>query len=449
MQNFQRLSIWLCLFIALLLLATACSEPAPTPAIIPTSAPVATTAAPSSESTAAVPTIDSNAVQLFSWWTSGAEQNALDAMIQIYEREYPGSKVSNLAVNSGAVFDAFTELQQRLQRQDPPDTWQVHAGKESLGFVNAGQLEPLTQFFHEQGFDKTMPPLLLEQLKIKGEIYTVPLNIHRSNLLWYNPKVFKENNLTPPRTFDEFFEVAKKFQAKGIPALAISKLDGFSVAQLFESILLATFGPEDYLKLMQGDAALWADSRRDKSIQTLKEMLQYASPDSTAIGWPDAAERVLKGQEGMFLSGDWAEGHFKSLGAKPNEDFAWASTPGTDGVFMWLSDSFGLAKGAPHREQMLDLLKVMGSKEGQDAFNPLKGSIPARTDADTSLYDEYLQWSLAEFKRNKLAPSIVHGAAAPEAYMFAFGKALNNFATDNDAEALKQALLEAVVQLEE
>lgn len=448
MKNFQRLFKWSRIFIALMLFASACSAPAPTPTLAPTSAPTAKTAAPSPVGTAAAPTTDPNAVQVFSWWTIGAEASALNAIIQIYEREYPGRKVSNLAVNSGAVFDAFTELQSRLQRADPPDTWQVHAGKESLAFVNAGQLEPLTDFFEQQGFDKTMPPVLLEQLKIKGEIYTVPINIHRANVLWYNPKLFKEHNLTPPRTYAEFFEVAKKLKSKGIPALALSKLDGFSVAHIFESILLATFGPEDYLKLVQGDAVVWADPRLNEAIKTLQEMLEYASPDSTAIDWPSAAERVLKGQEAMFISGDWTEGHYKTLGAKPNEDFAWVAMPGTDGVFMWLSDSFGLAKGAPHREQMLDLLKVMGSKEGQDAFNPLKGSIPARTDADVSLYDEYLQWSLTEFKKDKLVPSIVHGAAAPEAYMFAYGKALNNFATDLDAAALKQALLEAVVELE-
>ena len=34
-----------------------------------------------------------------------------------------------------------------------------------------------------------------------------------------------------------------------------------------------------------------------------------------------------------------------------------------------------------------EFLKVLGSVEGQDVFNPLKGSIPARVDADVSKYD--------------------------------------------------------------
>ena len=38
-----------------------------------------------------------------------------------------------------------------------------------------------------------------------GEIYSVPANIHRGNVLFYNKKVFADNGLTPPTTWDEFF----------------------------------------------------------------------------------------------------------------------------------------------------------------------------------------------------------------------------------------------------
>jgi glucose/mannose transport system substrate-binding protein len=114
---------------------------------------------------------------------------------------------------------------------------------------------------------------------------------------------------------------------------------------------------------------------------------------------------------------------------------------------MWLSDSFGLAKGAPNPEQALAWLAVCGSKEGQDAFNPAKGSIPARTDADRSLYDVYLQYSIDAFGTDTLAPSIVHGAAAPEAYMLAYGNALNVFSADLDAQTLATALTDAVVEI--
>ncbi|MFP3489999.1 carbohydrate ABC transporter substrate-binding protein, partial [Staphylococcus sp. SIMBA_130] len=87
-------------------------------------------------------------------------------------------------------------------------------------------------------------------------------------------------------------------------------------------------------------------------------------------------------------------------------DFGWVATPGTEGVFMVITDTFGLPKGVANPEDVKKFLSVLGSVEGQDAFNPLKGSIPARVDADLSNYDEYGKETIEDFKSASLAPSL-------------------------------------------
>ncbi len=385
-------------------------------------------------------------LEIFSWWTNGGEATGLAAMYDIYKRQNAGVEIVNATVAGGAGTNAKAVLQTRLAGGQPPDSWQVHAGRETLSYVE--QLQPLTQFFKDEGLDKVMPQLLLDQLNINGEIYTVPVNIHRSNMLWYNPKVFTDNNLQPPKTMDDFFKVADALKAKGITPLAVGGKDGFEASHLFESVLLATLGPEDYTKLWSGDATAWADERVATAIDTMARMLTYANPDRSALGWADAAQLVLDGKAGMSIMGDWAVGYFLSKNAKPNESFGWAASPGTDGVFMWLSDSFGLAKGAPNPEQAMAWLRVCGSKEGQDAFNPVKGSIPARTDADKSKYDEYLQWSIDQFGTAKLAPSASHGAATTNAFQTVWFNALEVFSSDpTDTRTLLTTLTEAVPEL--
>jgi glucose/mannose transport system substrate-binding protein len=89
--------------------------------------------------------------------------------------------------------------------------------------------------------------------------------------------------LQPPRTLDEFFTVAEQLKAKGITPLSVGGADGFEVPQLFESVLLAVYGPEDYVRLMQGDAFLWADARLETAIATLKKMLDVANTDHSLV----------------------------------------------------------------------------------------------------------------------------------------------------------------------
>ena len=69
---------------------------------------------------------------------------------------------------------------------------------------------------------------------------------------------------------------------------------------------------------------------------------------------------------------------------------------------------FRLPKGAPNRENAIAWLRVLASREGQDAFNPNKGSIPVRSDPDVSLYDEYLQQSMEEWQTFELLHSLAH-----------------------------------------
>ena len=106
---------------------------------------------------------------------------------------------------------------------------------------------------------------------------------------------------------------------------------------------------------------------------------------------------------------------------------------------MMLSDSFGLLKGIKKRSEALNWLKVLGSKEGQDIFNPLKGSIAARLDSDLGKYNAYLQSAAADWKANKIVGSLVHGAVAPEAFMSQFGTVMEIYLAGKNAQAAANA----------
>ncbi|TLN09893.1 carbohydrate ABC transporter substrate-binding protein, partial [bacterium] len=143
------------------------------------------------------------------------------------------------------------------------------------------------------------------------------------------------------------------------------------------------------------------------------------------------------------VMGDWAEGYFKELLKTPRVDFGWTPVPGTAGTFQFLSDSFVLPVNAPHRQAAIDWLIVCGSKEGQDAFNPVKGSIPARSDADRSLYDEYLQSAMDDWAHDTIVGSLYHGVVANDSWKSEINTALGIFLAEKDITAFQAALVAA------
>lgn len=387
-------------------------------------------------------TIPDDAVEIFSWWTGAGEEAGLLALIDIFEERHPEYEVINSAVAGGAGTDAQAVLTSRMQAGDPPGTFQIHAGRALLDqWVAADAMEPLNFLYDEEGWWDVFPDTLLDLTTDEdGNIYSVPVNVHRSNVMFTNVEVFEEAGLEPPETFDEFVEVADELEAAGVTPLALGDNESWTLLHTWETVLLGTAGPEMYRDLFAGDAD-WESPEVAESFEMLDMMLGYINEDHAARNWQDAAQLVAEGDAAMNIMGDWAAGYFATdLELEPNVDFGWVATPDTGGHFITVVDTFGLPEGAPNREGTTDWLRVLGSLEGQDTFNPLKGSIAARLDSDLSEYNEYGQSASEDFQEDVLVPSLAHNSAAPPNFTEESMTVVVEFMSRRDADAAVTAL---------
>jgi glucose/mannose transport system substrate-binding protein len=387
-------------------------------------------------------------LSVFSWWTGGGEAAGLTKLIGIWNKANKACQFKNETVAGGAGTNAKAVLAQRLSAKNPPDSFQGHAGKELLDYIKAGQVEPIDFIYKQYKFNTVMPKSLLSQISYKGKLYSVPVNIHRANILWYNPAVLKDAGIASvPKTWTEFVAALDKAKAKGVIPLALG--EQWTQKHLFETVLIATLGPAGWAKLWT-PSGNWGSAGVTTAINRFNDLLtKYTNSDAASLTWQDAGKLVIDGKAAFNVMGDWQDGYFSgtaaggNLAKKPNTDYGWTAVPGTGGVFDWLSDSFTLPKGAPHRSAAVKWLAFLGSKKAQDTFNPVKGSIPARQDAKASLYGPYLKWNLGEWKKDKLAGSLTHGVVASNAWNSAIDTALGLFLQSHDVKSFQNALVAA------
>jgi len=372
----------------------------------------------------------SGELEIFSWW-AGDEGPALEALIDLYTGMFPDVEVINATVTGGSGVNAKAVLKTRMLGGDVPDSFQVHAGQELIGtWVVADRMEDLTFLYEQEGWLDLFPSDLIGLLGTEDGIWSVPVNIHRSNVNWYIPANLTAWGVEVPTSWDEFLAIAPTLEAQGIVPLALAQ--NWTVNHLWESVAVAVLGADKYAQLWDGTLAF--NSADGIAVwEMLDRILVYTNADASSLSWQQATDMVVNGQAAFNIMGDWAAGYLTTtLGLTPNVDYGWAASPGTDGIFIALSDSFGLPKGAPNRDNCLAWLRLLGSQDGQDAFNPLKGSIAARVDSDLTKYNVYGQSAAADWKSDTIAGSLAHGFAANEGFMNDFATVMEIFLAGRD-----------------
>ncbi len=386
-------------------------------------------------------TAQSSELEVFSWWTGGGEAAGLTKVIGIWKKQNPNIKFINSAVAGGAGTNAQAVLAQRLAANDPPDSFQGHAGSELQDYIKAGDLEPINFLYKQAGFGKVMPAQLINQITYRGKLYSVPVNIHRANVLWFNPKVLRQAGINgAPKTWAQFMAALKKADDAGVIPLVVG--EQWTNMHLFETILLSTVGSRTYNSLWKGKAS-WSSPGVKRAVERYAQVLEYTNSDAASLTWQEASKLMIDGKAAFNIMGDWANGYFTELKKRPNVHYGWAPVPGTAGVYEWLSDSFTLPKGAPNRAAAIKWLTLLGSKKAQDAFNPVKGSIPARQDANPRLYNTYLKSALRDWKTNKLAGSLAHGVVAGNAWKAAINTSLGQFLQSKNTAKFQTGLAAA------
>lgn len=388
------------------------------------------------------PTRSEKQIEVFTWWTSGSEASALETVLETYQNRYPDVEVINASIAGGGGSAARPVLQTRLVGGNPPDTWQTHHGAELMGqYVMPGFAASVKDLYDAEGWYELFSPSLIEMVSKDGEPYLVVLNLHRSNTLWYNKHVLAEHGIPmgDALSIEELFRIAEEFQNTEIAPLCMGDTGIWATGIMFENTLAGTIGAERYQGLWNGTTR-FTDSDVMEAVRTYGRLLNYQNDDHAALSWDQAADKMADGDCVFYSMGDWVYGELIRDGLQENIDFGWVAHPGTEGIHILVTDGFTLARNAPHPEETLNMLRIMGERVVQEDFNLIKGSICARNDCDRSRFGPYLQWAMDEYAKSVAVPTAIHGSAAPADFQQSLNDALTDFVVRRDAEAFTEML---------
>ncbi len=386
-------------------------------------------------------------LEIFHWWTAPGEREAADAMFKAFHDKYPDIEVVENPVPGGGGVSQRVVLQARITAGLLPDTWQTLGGAELKTYVDSGVLQPLDDVYASLKYADVIPAPLAKAVTVNGHPYTVPLNMHIQNILYYNIKLFKELSLEPPTTFAELLSACEAITAAhaDMTCLGQGSKEKWGDAFVFDSLYLELAGPENYVKLYKGETDVTTDANYKTALENFAKLAPYVNSDHANLTWDQAVGLVGSGKAAMVLMGTWAIGAFtKGSNWQPGVDFGAVTFPQKpERILLFHPDTFGMAVGAPDPDATVDWLGVVASPELQIPTDVTQGGLFARTDIKPTEFPDPIRQELQTYVSQNPGKLILdqHGSILPGTAQPIYWDILASFlAGSADVDATIQAV---------
>lgn len=307
----MKKTIFVLFMVTLIVLATAC-----TPAPADTSS-----AATSKEVTdsASAATADASAEKVKLRLVSISTDDNQTAILEDYIKANIADALPNIEVEyepGGGGEDMANKMKTYNSTGDLPDVW-YSTSDYAYPIIAAGNQQELTDYITQDGFiDKFAVP---EALKTgAGKIYCISsgADTYFTPRVYYNKKIFEENNVAVPTTWDELIAACKTFKNAGVTPISLMGKGGWAPQLYLVQTFIQLIDPTVAQQLLTNQT----DFNNPVCLQAAKKIAELAKmgafPDGVAnLDYGPSLEMFTSGRSAMFWGFTW---EVPNLASKPD-----------------------------------------------------------------------------------------------------------------------------------
>lgn len=296
----------------------------------------------------------------------------------------PTLKKTDNVTLEGVPFTDTTSYQTAVRvgftTKEAPDLFKWWNGFKLKEIADSGNLADMTEQWKGMVADGVLPSLA-DPLTVNGKVYGIPAAAHYWTV-FYNKKVFADNGLQVPTTWDELMKVSDTLKAKGVTPFGTSLKDSWQGFIWFEDLMVHS-NPDFYNKLVIGKAK-YTDPEAVDVMKLWKSMYDkgyFSKPMAMDTEIPPA---FAKGQIGMYLVGTWYESFLVGAGLKAETDFGSfvlpAIKPEAGKVVISEITPILVSQNAKNRDDAIKAAVAMTKKDASEKMLAIFGGVPTRKD---------------------------------------------------------------------
>lgn len=290
-------------------------------------------------------------------WNGTNTQETEKMIKETVEKELPNVKLEFEYINWDTDFSSV--MQTRIAGKQLPDIIMIKGGD------HPKYTDHLMDLSSEE-FMSDYPEDIRKALQIDGKDYAVP---YTSNFqgVFYNKRIFTENNIEIPKTWDELIAVAETLQRKGITPFTSHFKDyqiGNSFNQ-FATIEVFSKNPTWGNDLQKGEVSFAASPEFKTVFEHFEDLYNYSNKDPFGLDFTGAAEMFAKEETAMWIIGTWSTAQV--LKNNPDLDIGFFPTPATEEentkIIMQPDHTFSASATTKHPEEVKQVLEIFATNK--------------------------------------------------------------------------------------
>ena len=267
-----------------------------------------------------------------------------------------------------------TKLTTVMASNSAPDVFFTWSAGYLQPFVEGGKVYEIGQLLDQDSeWKERFNEGVFGPVTYDGKIYAVP---HGQTLgvMFYNTRLFEENNVGVPETFDELLAACNTFKENGITPISVPSKDAWIPGQLLQQVANGIGGMDLFEGTVDGSKK-WND---DGYVEAGKQLIQLveagAFPDGY-LGMTNDEDRDLfiKEKAAMYYMGSWDIGLLSDESAPVSKSVGVFNIPPTDSssgnvAIGDVDQCLAISANTQNTEAAAAYIKMFSDVEAQEAY---------------------------------------------------------------------------------
>jgi multiple sugar transport system substrate-binding protein len=323
---------------------------------------------------------DPNEKVTINFWDSNAGPTTTPIyqdLIKRFETANPNIHVEYLGLPSASALQKFNTA---VQTGDTPDVAMVY-DRWVADFTSKGALAALDPYFDKWDQKDKILPIYIKSTRDYApdkKLYQMP-NALVLSIIWYRTDWLKEKNLSEPKTWDDFFNVAHQLTDPAKRRYGFSLRGGPASITQLEQTLWSYSGLDNYFD--QNGKSNINNPKNVEFVQKLAALYKVDTPESNITnGFKEMVGEFNSDTAGMIIHNQSSYGqNEKTLGADKFAGLFLPPSPSTGKrAFVPSLSGFSMFSKTKYPEQSWKFIAFLNNPESQAFWN---STIPTNVDA--------------------------------------------------------------------